>query len=820
MPPKTGNLTEAEIGVIRKAMAFRVKYRVAPGGKVKRRVMIATMGVHPCNRGGVYPNEDRVKNLGLKIFKWGADQEEADHNGVMVEAIPDTARAQEGVRNLPERYTAYNKRKCSEKPLFSNCFEGNDVLYGNLSHNHLLLVLLCWAKAAQWDEPELCDAEGALDLAAVAAKDPAFGSLVSEGLLMEQLSYKMHFEEPDAACLISNALNKGQEAACKTSELTALAVLTGQVTLHAEQNNSQAVAYETIKEKLRGELDYYVDEPEFIEMFECVVSLGANNSSYIQELIEFGDRFVDSKFRQLRLNAFTEVNKMPVACPRSKIAVFKRAYRKKPSYGYCPSPEATWGKIPLEDLRELEDLLQFFHVECQPAVAEAMPGAQTAAFLTNIDVAASEAFVANAKDKARKEKVLEATTKYYWQLKEKSELMPKTPLQNKFAWMIFPAKAESSAPQTSPNTAVAASQPLLPKVLSFNADTGELVGGGQDSREPRQEEPTKEVGVVSVPWREWRGLDMCDAEGEVEGDMAAVLGVLRMLHVAEQKQMIDVLCDPDGKGLRVVASKKLAPNELELPPCVPKSSKVWKESSNPRAISISVLTKTPTMEKKTAKVAKKESEKKKQTVVEQLEAGKKPQDNEAAVAVQPEQVRTRKTYFVHPEWVMPGKEEATKNQVQDASSSDSPAWKWEVGVTMHPFWAVRRLAREQVESENLQMEKPAKPAKGGKAQPATHSNATPLKYNCELKPRQFSVCHVGVFQSGNVSNTLFVEVPLMTNFLPIEQGQELLFEVVKKEPSKKRGATWKDESTKPAKAPKAKAQKPQPENKKVAAMEI
>ena len=72
---------------------------------------------------------------------------------------------------------------------------------------------------------------------------------------MERLSYKMLVEEPGAAGLISTALNKGHEAACKTSELTALAVLSGEVTLRAEETVNQEVKYETIKAKLRGELE-------------------------------------------------------------------------------------------------------------------------------------------------------------------------------------------------------------------------------------------------------------------------------------------------------------------------------------------------------------------------------------------------------------------------------------------------------------------------------------------------------------------------------------------------------------------------------------
>ena len=98
-----------------------------------------------------------------------------------------------------------------------------------------------------------CDAGGRLHLAAVAAD----GNLAemkwqcSHGLQMEVLSWKIYVEEPGACVLISNALNKYHQASLRTTELTALAVLTGEVTRAMESNLADAVAFETIKENVR-----------------------------------------------------------------------------------------------------------------------------------------------------------------------------------------------------------------------------------------------------------------------------------------------------------------------------------------------------------------------------------------------------------------------------------------------------------------------------------------------------------------------------------------------------------------------------------------
>ena len=334
-------------GSIREAMAFRVKYRVMFFGQAKKPLRIHELGVHPANRGGLYPNEERCKELCDKILKWGTDPEEANHNGIVVEDFPSAERPKDY-----EDFLSYNKRQCALKPFLKTCFADSGYCgFGTLSHSHLLIVLRCWLSKANWNLEKgefltnFVDKQGRLDLSAVAEKDPAFEKLASEGLTMEVLSWKMMKEEPTAATLISNALNKGQEAALRSSELTALAVLTGEVTRAMEGHLAKHVDYMTIKTKIRHQLDTYVDEPEFIEVFQTVVELGANINTFIAEILEFGSKFVNSKTRQLRMAAFTAINRLPEDCPRIKVALIKRAYRKNPQYGFCPSPESLWARV-------------------------------------------------------------------------------------------------------------------------------------------------------------------------------------------------------------------------------------------------------------------------------------------------------------------------------------------------------------------------------------------------------------------------------------------------------------------------------------------
>ena len=92
-------------GAMVKAMALRVKYRVtSDSGQTKRRIALHRLGVHPENRGGVYPQEDTVQHLGVRLAREGFLQEEADHGGICVEpAVADSGAG-------AETHTTYSQR--------------------------------------------------------------------------------------------------------------------------------------------------------------------------------------------------------------------------------------------------------------------------------------------------------------------------------------------------------------------------------------------------------------------------------------------------------------------------------------------------------------------------------------------------------------------------------------------------------------------------------------------------------------------------------------------------------------------------------------
>ena len=186
---------------------------------------------------------------------------------------------------------------------------------------------------------------------------------------MEALHWKILVEEPGGCCMIANAPNSGNELALRTTELTAISVLAGECALQAKLQDSKEVSFLKVKAKMRSELDTIVDEADFQELFEFVINLGASTGPFIADLIDFGEKFVNQKTRQLRLAAFAIINQMSNNYPRLKVAALKRSYRKSPTYGICPSPEPKFHSASHEYAAAAEEALHYFHGYHKAAVA-------------------------------------------------------------------------------------------------------------------------------------------------------------------------------------------------------------------------------------------------------------------------------------------------------------------------------------------------------------------------------------------------------------------------------------------------------------------
>ena len=122
-------------GILRAAMAYRVKYRqvylVEGKQHTYTRLLPRQLCPHFKNRGGVYPNENAVRDLGISIYNQFFLQEEADHLGVCVDEVPSAERPTDYLT-----YREYNLQKSNATTYLQGIFEGNDFSHGTLAHNH------------------------------------------------------------------------------------------------------------------------------------------------------------------------------------------------------------------------------------------------------------------------------------------------------------------------------------------------------------------------------------------------------------------------------------------------------------------------------------------------------------------------------------------------------------------------------------------------------------------------------------------------------------------------------------------------------------
>ena len=767
-----------DIGTVRQAMAWRVKYRVkSESGQSKRRLPLQMLGVHPQNRGGVYPQGNVVKTLGIRLAGLGYSQEDADHQGVAVEQPPRDEKNPDSA--VAESYGEYNRRKCSGQPLLKSCFgvESN-VTYGMLSHNHLLLLLLCWANSAKWELEDkeqgllgkALNAEGRLDVDTAVAADGNFAELkaiVTQGLLVEVLSWKINVEEPGACAVISAALNSANQVALRTTEITAISVLSGECALQSSVACSDSIDFLKVKAACRSTLDCFVDEPEFQELFSFVINLGADTGPFIRELLDFGSRFVDQKQRQLRLQAFVEINKVSNHCPRTKIAALKRAYHKKPSHGFCPSPESRFHTATFESILRLEELLQYFHSYCKPAYESVMKDDyQRAKFIANVDCAAADAFV-SAKDNATLPELslhmLQATKKYNDQLQA---ALPDEITEKRLAWIRFPIERKAN---TNPASAVAESK-LLPKIIRYDPVSGDVL----TTQETRVTEKRPGPEFLDLPWQSWHQRAV-SSMGMEEAATRAAWQVLYALHARTDYSDVPlrVVMDMSKNHRCVKATQLVPPEQLLLAPCVLKAKSLSLNSVHPSRATIEVVlyrqrdefpsSVVPKPKTKRRKIAKEDAvagvDSKEAAVAGGSDENAGADSKEAAVAGGSDGqsgILGSFRFYVNPEWKAP-----------EADHDDPESWNWQNDESMHPYWSIRRLSHQRL------------------------GEAT---FNMTTKPLEFTVATVGAISGKYLSVLMKVTVPFMTNYVEIPQGAELLLEEEDKQrKEKQKSKTWKDD---------------------------
>ena len=235
----------------------------------------------------------------------------------------------------------------------------------------------------------------------------------------------------------------------------------------------------------------------------------------------------------------------------------------------------------------------------------------------------------------------------------------------------------------------------------------------------------------------------------------------------------------------VTATANLEARTLMLPPCIPKQMKlVAVKSVHPLAAKIVV---------------------KEQSAAETRLHRKSSFEREVI-------------FFAHPEFMTPTArpKPAKKTVATDASDPAAVAenaeatceeeidWDWSNHdqITMHPYWALRRMTNKQMARE---------------IQLAQDAGKSPLpRFNCTTLVMTFSNVSVGVVQTKSMTMTRTIEVPFLTNDKEVEKGEELFLEVheAKKTEDKPKSRRWteahhqqEEQKKKKLKADKAEQQK-------------
>ena len=196
--------------IIKQSICIRAKYRVSE----KKVISPLSVVPHPKNHGGDPVKSLRTMQLNGVLCSEGYDSIEANSNGVAVEEKPAVAGGS------GTRFQDDFAQKLKTDPDMLERGEGIVAIAGSLSHSHLNCAMRnilggkkgcecpeSYKKCECGDSPILDD-KGNYSLVKVESHDDAWGQECHSGVGWEVLSWRMDEEDPEAALVVSIALNK------------------------------------------------------------------------------------------------------------------------------------------------------------------------------------------------------------------------------------------------------------------------------------------------------------------------------------------------------------------------------------------------------------------------------------------------------------------------------------------------------------------------------------------------------------------------------------------------------------------------------------
>jgi hypothetical protein len=264
--------------LILRAAAFRRQFRVSAEPV---RLPPFSVGFHPQNRGGQPPNPLTVLNLAKAILKTGFCDQEADCNGVCVQAKPGDLKIH-----------TFNIKNCDGSLMMAATLNGQTISHGSLSHSHLHQVLKNFAAALKLPLSDIIDKDGRVNLQLLEKHDEVFAKYCKLGLLWDVMHHDIndHVEVMDT---IQAALNSKNALALVPSEMEALSRM-GDLCAK-EFAKAGAVAFESVRDMMSATMPSIADDVDFRHLFCFVIEVGGNSAPFLPDLLRFTSKFVDPK---------------------------------------------------------------------------------------------------------------------------------------------------------------------------------------------------------------------------------------------------------------------------------------------------------------------------------------------------------------------------------------------------------------------------------------------------------------------------------------------------------------------------------------------
>ncbi len=770
------------------AASLRRRYALTDkqGQRLKAKIQLEDLCVHPQNRGGTYPSALRVVGLLCSILQDRFLKEEASHEAVVVQALPPSKHAdyQRAWGKPYKTHADHNVENTGSVDALRLAFTNLATYsYGALSHCTLLLGLMCIKHGAAWELPAEyrgCGLEefqtgpgGSWDIQKM-RRDDRFSELIDvldNGLPCEVLAWGVHLDSEfrDGPGLIAAALNDPQGKGLTFHEMELLSSVAEHVsTAVAEGKNAapdsntgqpRTIPYEVVKASCANRHPTLAKATWFDDMFNFVINIGGASEQFIPQILDYDRRWVDHSKRTLSPAAWGILNQVPTDCPHVKVALVMRAYSQEPKGGICAAPEPTWARADAYRMQDLSALLRYVRRALAPAAAEATSEEQGAISIARTILAATEAFFqAHVKcpNKSLESKTLdavcEAVRPHYHELVGAWEKLDK----NAGKELDPPPAPWTKLQQRQENPVVPGSSggqgglPPQPVLIEFNQEGKPI--NSQMSSLPN----AMDRCMLTVPVKPWLASATCATLDTDRWHQASIASVMTSLHrdCRAHDEPVQMQYDVHAKSVHVVATGDVAEGKLSLFPCCPTAKHFPKVTSNPRAVELHVGEKRP------------------HPVAEMEKYWALPDFKLPEVAVKPMPATSAQGSTAAPEaaeveGTTPAAAGATGAAAAAAGGGDAGAeeadnpynFKFAGSESLHFFWGVERMTAEELARAQL--------VKGQER----------WKFNVALREQEFAVmtkCSPAV-----PMRVCTVVAPLMFNTAPLERGDRLILEIKK-----------------------------------------